>query len=189
VSLQENTVKAARAKVSAVMDALVARLKAANVAEKDSRTSQYSVEPVLDYGNGDKGTNVPTTPKIVGIRITNILQITLKDPAYETDLLDALVSAGANTIYNVNDTFSDPDTLAKQAYDQAVKDAETKAIRLANLSGLKLGRVLNVTDGAASSTVPTYYDKAAGMGAGGAGIVPGQQSVGVDVIVTYEATK
>lgn len=186
VSLQESTVKAAQTKVSAVMDAIEARLKAAGIDEKDYRTSQYTVEPVMDYSNSDKGMQAP--PKLVGIRITNLLQITVKDPSKATDLLDALVTAGANTIYNVSYTFADPDALAKQAYDQAVKDAEAKATRLADLSGLKLGRILNVTDGTANSPVPTYYDKSAGMG-GGAGITPGQQSVGVDVVITYEASK
>ena len=47
VMLQSNTAKDAQSKVSAVMDKIVSSLKAAGIDEKDYRTSQYSVDPVM----------------------------------------------------------------------------------------------------------------------------------------------
>src|SRR5687767_10156399 len=64
VSIQESTVKAAQDKVSAAIDAIEARLKAAGIAENDYRTSQYNVEPVVDYNNTEKG--APGTPRLIG---------------------------------------------------------------------------------------------------------------------------
>jgi uncharacterized protein YggE len=187
VAQQDGTVKAAQAKVSATTDALVAKIKEAGVDEKDYRTSQYSVEPVMDFGySGDKG-SPNQTPKLTGFRVTNMLDITLRDPAKAPDLLDALTSAGASTIYNVNYAFADPDSLAKQAYDDAVKDAEVKATKLASLSKMQLGKIVSVTDSSANVPGPIYSGDMTG-GKGGAGaIYPGQQSVQADVIVTYEA--
>lgn len=186
VSIQDSNVKAVQGKVTAAMNAMEAKIKAAGVAEKDYRTTVYNVEPVMDYSGGDKG----QPAKLTGFRITNMLEITLRDPSKAPELLDSLVDAGANTVYGMTYTFADSGNLAKQAYDGAVKDAEERAGRLANLSGLKLGRILSVSESSVGSG-PYYGDKgaASGMGAGGAVIAPGQQSIQVDVIVTYEAGK
>ncbi|HKP52095.1 MAG TPA: SIMPL domain-containing protein [Chloroflexia bacterium] len=186
-SYQESTIKATQTKVSAAMDAMAAKLKAAGIEEKDYRTVQYTVEPVMDYGSAnDKG--MMGVPKLTGFRVTSMLEVTFRDPLKAPDVLDQLVSAGANTLYNVGYTFSNPDRLSQQAYENAVKDAEARATRLAGLSNLTLGKVVSVTEANANVPGPVYYDKG-GLGAGGASgpIFPGQQSVQVDVIVTYEA--
>jgi uncharacterized protein len=186
VILQSNTVKDAQSSVSTVMDEMLSRLKAAGIDEKDYRTSQYSVEPVMDYsGGGDKGSQT-APPKLTGFRVTNMLQITLRQPARAPEVLDSLVSAGANTIFNVGYTFADPDALTKQAYAGAVQDAEAKAGKLAGLSNMKLGKIVSVTEASANIPGPVYDSLAAGKGGGA--IVPGQQAVQVDVVVTYEAT-
>lgn len=186
VTQQETTVKAAQDKVTATTDALVAKLKEAGVADKDYRTGQFSVEPAMDYGFPGKDGSTSQTPKLVGYRVTSILDITLRDTAKVADLLDALTTAGANTVYGVNYTFSDPNSLTQQAYDSAVKDAESKATKLAGLSKMQLGKVVSVTEASANVPGPVYNDMAAGKG-GGSAIYPGQQSVQVDLIVTYEA--
>jgi uncharacterized protein YggE len=184
VTLQSDTAKDAQQKVSGVMDKIVAALKAAGIDEKDYRTSQYSVDPVMDYG-GAKGGTEP--PKLTGFQVTNMLQVTLHQPERAADLLDSLVSAGANNIYNLYYTFADEGSLSQQAYNQAVQDAQTKATKLAGLSNMQLGKVLSVTEASANIPGPLYDGMTGGKGAG-AGIVPGQQSVQVDLIVTYEAT-
>jgi uncharacterized protein YggE len=184
-SYQESTVKGSQSKVSAAMDAVVEKLKAAGIAEKDYKTVQYSVEPVMDYGNGmEKGGM--GVPKLTGFRVTSMIEVTFRDPLKAPDVLDQLVSAGVNTIYNVGYTFSDPEALAQQAYEKAVKDAEARATRLAGLSKLTLGRVIDVTESGANLPGPVY-DKGMGAGGGVGMMYPGQQSVQVDVIVTYEA--
>jgi uncharacterized protein YggE len=185
-SFQESTVKAAQDKVTAAIDKIVAKLKAAGVDAKDYRTGQYNVEPVMDFSGSDKGGS-PQTPRLAGFRVTNVLEVTLRDPSKASDLLDQLVEAGANTVYNISYTFADQDSLARQAYNGAVKDAETRATRLAALSNIKLGKIVSVTEASANVPGPIYGDYAGG-GKGGAGAVyPGQQSIQVDVIVTYEA--
>lgn len=182
VSIQESTVKAAQAKVDEVIAAMVARIKAAGVAENDYRTAQYGVEPVMEYP-GEKGG--AGAPKLLGYRVTNMLEITLRDTERAADLLDQLTTAGANTIYGISYSFADPDALARQAYEGAIKDAEAKATRLAGLANVTLGKVVKVTEAAANVPGPVYQgDRGA---AGGAGPYPGQQTVQVDLVVTYEA--
>jgi uncharacterized protein YggE len=183
VSIQEPSIKAAQDKVSSAISAMEAKLKAAGLTEKDYRTVQYNVGPVTTYEGADKG--VPGTPKVVGFLVTNILEVTIRDIDNVPTLLQQLVDAGANTVYNMYYGFSDPQALANQAYDKALQDAQAKATRVATLSNLQLGKILNVTEASANPPVPYGKD----MGAGGAGpFYPGQQTIQVDVIVTYEAT-
>lgn len=186
-TVQESTVKAAQDKVASAISAMTEKVKAAGIEEKNYRTVQYNVEPVMDYGTPDRG-GAMNLPKLIGFRVTNIMEVTFSDPARAPQVLDDLVAAGANTIYNVGYTFADPSHLVKQAYDKAVKDAESRAIRLADLSNMKLGKVVSVTEAAAN--MPSYGYGGGEKGAAGSAamIYPGQQSVGVDVIVTYEAT-
>ena len=186
-SMQADTVKEAQAQVSAVIDAMTAKIKEAGVEEKDYRTVQYNVEPVMDYGTGSEKGGAPL-PKLIGFRVVNMMEVTFRDPAKAPEVLDELVSAGANTVYNVGYTFSNPDRLSNEAYDKAVKDAEARAARLAGLSQMELGKVVSVTEASANTYGPVF-DKGTGYGGGAAGpFYPGQQSVTVDVIVTYEAT-
>ena len=185
-SIQDTTVKAAQTQVTAIIDAIEAKLKAAGVAEKDYKTVQYGVEPVMDYGSSpEKGG--AGTPKLIGFRVINMLEVTLRDITKATDLLDQLTTSGVNTIYNISYTLADADSLSKQAYDKAVKDAEERATRLAGLSNMNLGRIISVTEPSANQPGILYGEMGKGAAAGG-GVFPGQQNLQIDVIVSYEAT-
>ena len=187
VTIQDSTVAAAQSRVTAITAALVEQIKAAGIAAQDYRTAQYNVEPVMDYGS--KG-EPNATPALIGFRVTNMLELTLRAPEQAPALLDRLVTAGANTMYVQGYLFSDPAALRRAAYEAAVKDAEATAQRLASLSGLTLGAVVSVNEAGTTSPLPVV-DKG-GMGGGSAAmgqVYPGQQAVQVDVVVTYAATK
>jgi uncharacterized protein YggE len=183
VSQQEATVKDAQAKVDSTMAAITAKLKEAGIAEKDYRTAQYSVEPVMNFDNPTKGQPNGT---LAGFRVVNMLEITLHDASQAASLLDSLVSAGANTIYGVNFSLSNPEALQQQVYDHAIQDAKSRAEKLAALSNLTLGKIVSVSESGAGVPIP-MYDKGLGMGGGGA-VAPGQQTVQTALVVVYEAS-
>jgi uncharacterized protein len=183
-NIQAATVKEAQDQVNTIMDAIIAQLKAAGVDEKDYRTVQYSVEPVLDYGDGKN------QPKLNGFRVVSMIEVSLHDLAKAPEILDALTTAGANSIYNSGFAIADPAGLYQQAYEKAVADAEMRAQRLADMSGQKLGKLVSISEGSAYVPGPVYEKGGAGMGAGGGvAIYPGQQAVSADVVLTYEATE
>jgi uncharacterized protein len=179
-NVQETTVKAAQDKVAAIITAMQERLQAAGVSENDYRTSQYSVETVMDFA-GKEG----APGRVTGFRVINMLEITFRDPSKAPAVLDALVSAGANTIYSGGYTFADYAGLQKQAYDKALKDAQDRAGRLASLSGLALGKIVSVSESGTTPLVGGAYEKG-GLGGGGP-IFPGTGNVSIDLVVTYEA--
>jgi len=181
VSQQEATVKDAQAKVDTTMAAITAKLKEAGIAEKDYRTAQYSVEPVMNF---DNPTKVQPNGTLAGFRVVNMLEITVHDAAQGATLLDSLVSTGANTVYGVNFSVSNPEAIQQQAYDQAMQDARSHAEKLAALANQSLGKIVSVSEAGVGVPMP-MYDKSVGLGGGG--IAPGQQTVQTALVVVYEA--
>jgi uncharacterized protein YggE len=62
------------------------------------------------------------------------------------DLVDAATNAGANQVQDVRYSVENLLKLRAQAREKAFKAAREKAQQLAKLSGVKLGRVVSVTD-------------------------------------------
>src|SRR5687768_8135141 len=181
-NVQDTTIKAAQDKVAAIVTRMTERLKAAGIEDKDFRTSQYSVETVMDFGSNPKE---GALQQVIGFRVVNMLEITFRDPALAPQVLDEMVSAGANSIYSGGYTFADYASLQKQAYDKALKDAQDRASRLASLSGLTLGKIVSVSESGVTPLIGVY-DKV-GLGGASGPIYPGQSNVGIDLVVTYEA--
>ena len=182
VSIQNPSLDAAQSEAASKMDALVQQLKDAGIDEKDINTTQYNVEPVMDYRDGQ-------SPTVTGFRVTNVVDVKVRDLSKASKLIDGLVKSGANTIYGLSFGFSDPSALMKQAREAAVKDAREKAEQLAVLNGVALGSVLVVDDAGANLPTPAFETKVANSMAQDASalppINPGQQEVRVEVSVVY----
>ncbi|HEY0070156.1 MAG TPA: SIMPL domain-containing protein, partial [Chloroflexia bacterium] len=154
VSIQNPSLEAAQGEAARKMDALIGNLKAAGIDEKDINTTQYNVEPVMDYRDGQ-------APTVTGFRVTNVVEVKIRELSKASKLIDDLVKSGANTIYGLNFGFSDPTAVMKQAREAAVKDAREKAEQLAGLNGVTLGSVLVVDDGGANVPPPVVEAKMA----------------------------
>ena len=184
VQIQNTSLATAQGDAATKMDAAMKQLKAAGVDEKDISTAQYNVEPVMDYSQQ----NAP--PRVTGFRVTNILNVKIRDIAKAGKVIDDLVGAGANTVYGLSFGFSDPTALMKQAREQAMNDAKTKAGELASLGGVGLGTPL-VIDDSGANVPPVIMDAVnKSMGAGMAPdaatpVNPGQQEIRVEVNVVY----
>jgi uncharacterized protein len=184
VQIQKDTLDAAQAEAATKIDAAMNQLKGAGIAEKDISTAQYSVEPVMDYSRNNE------PPRLIGFRVTNILAVKIRDISKAGAIIDGQVKAGANTVYGVSFSFSDPSALMRQAREAAVRDAKEKAEHYASLSGVTLGAPIVITDG--GSNMPPMpmpaADMAAERGAGNIAvnqITPGQQEVRIEVSVAY----
>jgi uncharacterized protein YggE len=183
VQIQNSSLSTAQGDAATKMDAAMAQLKAAGVADKDISTAQYNVEPVMDYRD-----NQP--PTVTGFRVTNILNVKLRDISKAGKVIDDLVKAGANTVYGLSFGFSDPTALMKQAREQAMNDAKAKASELAGLGGVALGTPLVIDDGG-TNVPPVMIESAARdmsstiAGAPPMPVNPGQQEIRVEVNVVY----
>jgi len=167
----------------AQMTKLLDALKSLDIADKDIRTSNYSVYterqplPAPD----SKGSQGP-----VIYHVSNQVNVTVRNVNQLGDVLDKVVAAGANNIYGVNFSVADTSKLEDEARANAMADAKERAASLAKLAGVTLGDVMNVSEVIGGPT-PIYSAAAPKMGLGGGGtpVQPGELEVNTSVQVTF----
>ncbi len=178
VDIVDEDLGAASAAADRAVRAVVAALTAAGVEAKDIRTAYYNVWREDRYDRN----NAPTTPLY---RVSNTLNVTVRDVDKVGEILAASLEAGANTVNNVRYTFADPDVLAAQARALAVQDAAAKAQQLADLAGVGLGPVQMINDIAAGGDSFMPVPMASVAAAESVPVSGGQLSVSAFVAVRY----
>jgi uncharacterized protein YggE len=103
------------------------------------KTANYSLNPNYRYPQGGK-------PEIVGYTATNVLQIKTSALDNVSKLIDAAMRSGANTIQRLLFTLKDEHSAQIQALRLASTRAKAKAEAMANALGLKIVKVLSVTE-------------------------------------------
>jgi uncharacterized protein YggE len=135
----------------------------------------------------------PTTGRPTGETVfvaTHTLTVTARDLTKIGDILGAAQAAGVNSVGGVSFTLEDPTPAISQARALAVADARARADQIAKGLGVKIVRVLVVSENGAS--VPMPADKgfnAVGIGGGGGSSVPiqvGTWQVSMSVTVEFE---
>jgi uncharacterized protein YggE len=163
-------------------------IKSQGVSKDDIATSQFNVYPQQDYRGG--------APVITGYQVNQTITIKVREVDKSTErlgkILAGITESGANQINGVNLSFDDPDNLRQEARKQAIDKAKQKAEELARVAGLKLGKVVNVSESGGSYPPMPYY----GDGYGGSGLAmeksvspniePGQQDITATMTVVFE---
>ncbi len=154
-------------------------LKKFNIAAKDIQTTNFSIYPQQQFDPQGKVTGVIYI-------VDNTVYVTLRDLTKIGDLLDAVVTAGANTISGISFDVEDKTAALAEARAAAVADAKKQAEELAKAAGVTLGEIVSISTYAAAPY--PIYD---GRGGGGAmvqaavPIAPGQTVLQVDVSILY----
>jgi uncharacterized protein YggE len=158
----------------AVIDALVG----SGIDRKDISTTQVSLQP--QFAGGDGST-------IVGYRASNSIDVKIRKLESASQALALIISTGgdATRINTVNYSIEDDSQLVKDARARAFNDAKDRAQQYAQLSGLKLGKVISITESGAS-TPPTPLPSFKGAEAAAVPLEPGQQTVSFSVTVIFE---
>jgi hypothetical protein len=172
------TTQEALAQNTAQATAIIEKIKALGVAEKDIQTSGFNIYPT--YDNDGR--------QVTGYTVSNQVNVTIRDLAQAGNLLDQVVQAGANRIYGVSFTVADPAATLAQARDKAVADAKARAEQLAQASGATIGQVLVITENVGSSPVVAMpmMDRAVVAGGAPVPVQAGEQSYSAQVQITYE---
>jgi uncharacterized protein YggE len=160
--------------------AVIQAIKDFGVAEKDIRTTNFSIwsNPQYDEFGQITGTNYS---------VDNTVYVTIRDLDKLGDLLDAAINAGANSIYSIQFDVEDKTEANKEARALAVEDAKTEAQELADTAGVSLVEIQTVSYYESGAT-PNFYGGKGGGGGGEAAAVPiqpGQLAVTVTVDMTY----
>ena len=147
IEVTASTVKAAQDGVNNIIGQLQADLSALGIENKNIKTRDYSLWPNYDWNGGDK--------RITGYSANSTVIVTLNDFELLNRVIDTATNDGINEINGVNFTLSEAKKteLHKQARQEAIKQARQNAQELADLTGITLGKIVNVEESQGNSAV------------------------------------
>ena len=182
-------------------------LKKQGIDEKDIKTTGYNIYP--QYNNNYPKPcplDVPVTdqlmpsiypcrgdntPKISSYQVTQSFEAKVRNLDNASSVLDGLVTAGVNQVYNLNFQIDKSEKLKDQAREIAIKDAKDKANNLRKQLGISLGKIVDFSENG-NGEPPMYYEAKAmdAGGRGGAAVEPsvpsGENEVTISVTITYQ---
>lgn len=167
------------------MTASIAALRKAGVDTKDIQTSAINLSAQYIYEQ-----NQP--PKLSGYQAVNQVSVIVRNLARLGPTVDALTAAGANQVSGIEFGISDPQPLQDEARRRAVKVLQARAELYAGAAGMRLGRLVNLTEGGAEAPIqPMAMANVRMMKAPSAStpVEPGQLTVRIEVSAIYELVK
>ena len=179
VHSQDASAKVALAANNASAQAVIDAIKAAGVADKDIQTTNFSIYPQQQYDNNGK---------ITGIlyMVDNTVYVTVRDLTKLGSLLDASVTAGANTIGSISFDVADKTGALTQARQAAVTNARKQADELTSATGVTLGDVQTISYYDSSAPITVQYAKAdMAVGGGSVPVQSGSMQITTTVTIVY----
>ena len=176
------TSKAAQDANSEKSQKVVDFLKKQKVEDKDIKTVGYNIYPKYSYPRNG-------VPKITGYRVEQTIEVKVRDLDNVSSVLDGIVTAGANQVNNLNFEIDEPEKLKAEARAKAIADAKKKADELKGQIGIKLGKIVNFSEGISGYPEPVYYERAmssGGVGGGGPSVPSGENEITVNITITYQ---
>jgi uncharacterized protein YggE len=186
VTREAETAREALDANSAAMSEVIKDLRAQGIAERDLQTDNFSIQPRYVYPKPKTaGENLP--PRIVGYTVRNGLGVRVRDLDKLGAIIDRSVTLGVNQGGGITFTNDDPSAALEQARTRAVEDAAARARTLAAAAGVKLGRVLEISEQSRHSPpVPMMRSKMAMADAAeSVPVAAGENSYEVAVNLTY----
>lgn len=174
------TAAAAMAENASRMTAVVAAVKKAGIADRDIQTSGLNLQPQYRYEN-----NQP--PVLTGYQVTNTVSLRLRKIGEAGRLLDTLVGVGANQINGPSFSVDAADAALDEARVAAVAMARTRAQLYAKAAGLRIKRIVSISESGAIEPGPRPMMMARSMKMEAAPPVePGEVALGVNVTMVFE---
>jgi len=157
-------------------------LKAAGVEDRDIQTSNISLNPEYRYVNNEP-------PQLTGYSASNMVTVRFRDIANAGKILDALVKEGANQLNGPTLTIDKPEAALDEARAQAIAKGRARAELYARSMGLRVVRIVAVTESGSSYPVPPpmpMMERAMVAQAADSKIDPGEQKLRVNLAMTFE---
>lgn len=183
-SVEKKTVAEAQKDNTEKMNAFIKRIKDDfKIDAKDIQTTNYNISPMYDWSDGRQ--------KLRGYQVSQNLNVKIRDMEKVSQILEAAGNAGLNQIGGLNFEIDEPEKLRQEARELALKQAKEKAEALAEVAGVKLGKVISFSE-SANEPYPIYrgYEMLKADGIGGGGEAPaveaGSSEITVTATVEYE---
>lgn len=177
------TIEEAQNEINEKNNAIIEALKGLGVEENDIKTSNYSVNPNQDYNPTSGG-------RITGYNGNVTITATIRNIENVSPISQAVTTAGANQVYNVQYTVNNPEKFREEARNKAIENARMQAEKLADSLGIRLGKVVNVVESSPNNGPIPMYDRALSvdeMGGANAPVMqPGTQEITSVVTLYFE---
>jgi len=186
VETRNVSASAAAALNAKLMNSTINALLSAGLKKRDVQTSHYSLTTQTEENPVPVGAAKNKTP----LEFVATNQVTARMNVSENigKVLDAATAAGSNNVMGISFDLRDPKPQMDKALAQAVNDSRRKAEIMAMAAGVKLGKILELSEGYGytSSNAPRA---AFSLSAAPTPVLPGEMEITSSVTVTYEIIK
>ena len=191
VTSQGQTAGAALAANAADMTKVIAALKKAGIADRDIQTSNLNLNPTYaPQRQLPDGSITPAQPTIIGYQVSNQVTVRQRNLREFGRVIDTLVSAGANQVNGPSFEIDNADSALDEARVEAVKKARARAELYARAAGLRVVRILSISEGGGYAPPPPimYARSAMAMDAAApvTSVSAGELSLNINVNVMFE---
>ena len=164
------------------MDQVMDAIKAAGIADKDIQTSGVSLNPQYRYADNE-------APKITGYQASNTVNLKVRDIAKLGKVLDALAASGSNQINGPTFEIDQPEPVYDEARLAALKKAQARADSYAKALGLRVRRIVSISEGGGGNVRPMPMMRAMAMDSmakAETSVSPGENALSVNLDVVFE---
>jgi uncharacterized protein YggE len=191
VTEEAGSVAEAQTKATEKANKILEAIKAAEVEDKDVKTSSYTIYPRYEYRGA--GMYTSGTQYIAGYVVSQTVEVKVRKLENAGKLLSTVGEFGATNVSGLSFSVDKQDELARDARETAIKDARAQAKVLAGSLGVSLGRITAYYESAPYQPYPGYYAKDMIMSASGSARVEaapelpaGENKIVSNVTITYE---
>lgn len=166
------------------MNAVMASLKSAGIADKDIQTSSLNLSPQYDYTDGQH-------PRLTGYQAQNQITVRINDLSQTGPVIDTVIKAGINQIDSINFGLKNDDALKDQARQSAVKTLMARAELYAQATGMHVKRILTLSESDQSyqPPQPMMFARAEKSADASTPVAAGELQLSVQVSATFELEK
>jgi uncharacterized protein len=164
------------------MERVRAALKRAGIEDRDIQTSSINLNPEYVYAERQP-------PRVTGYTASNQVSVRFRDIRKTGEILDVLVAEGANQINGPSLTIDKPEQALDEARLKAVANGRARAELYARALGMRVTRLLSVSESggyAAPPPMPMYARAEMAAADASTKIDPGEQKVQVSVAMSFE---
>ena len=164
------------------MDKVMAAIRTAGIAERDVQTSGINLNPQYRYVENQ-------LPSITGYQANNTVNVKVRDLSKLGKVLDAFVASGANQVNGPSFEVDKPEEAYDEARLAALQKAQARARTYADALGLKVRRIVSISEG--GSSVPRPMPMMRAMAADAVmsketSVSPGEAALSVNIDVVFE---
>lgn len=163
------------------MDKVMAAIRAAGIVERDTQTTGVNLNPDYRYEENK-------APVITGYQASNNVSIKVRDISKLGKVLDALAAAGANQINGPSFEIDEPEAVYDEARQAALKKAQARAEMYAKSLGLRVRRIVSISEGGGfrpPGPMPMMA-MARGKAEADTAISPGETALSANLDVVFE---